>query len=306
MYDVAIIGGGPAGLQAALTLGRMHRRAVLIDSGRYRNAPVQHMQNLIGFDGRDPRELRDAARRELSAYKTVETRSGEVARIEGALGSFALALADGDRITAGRVILATGVADTLPPVPGLEALFGAVAAHCPFCHGHEFAGTTVGMVGMGDHAPRMAAMLRPIVAETVVLANGDPVDPDAAAQLSRLGASIRPERLASVAKAGDGAEVRFEDGSTLQLGGLLTATAWRQSAPFADQLGLALHPTGAIEVDPFGRTSVPGVSAAGDNAVGPGLPGPMHAVGLSIAAGLTAAAAIVQELVAEELAEPAA
>lgn len=302
MYDVAIIGGGPAGLQAALTLGRMHRTAVLIDSGRYRNAPVEHMQNLIGFDGRNPAELREAARRELAAYDTVSTRAGEVVRIEGAAGAFALTLADGDRIDAGRVILATGVADALPDIPGLQDLFGTVAAHCPFCHGHEFAGTTVGLIGMSDHAPRMAAMLGPIAGATVVLSNGDPVDPAVAAQLEKRSSSVRTERIASVERAGDGAHVRFEDGSTLAVGGLLTATAWRQSAPFAEQLGLEMHASGAIQVDAFGRTSVAGVSAAGDGAVGPGLPGPMHAVGLSIAAGLTAAAMIVQDLVAAELA----
>lgn len=301
MFDVAIIGGGPAGLQAALTLGRMHRSAVLIDSGRYRNAPVRHMQNLIGSDGRDPADLRAAARRELAAYGTVETRAGEVADIDGAAGSFALTLSDGDRIDAARVILATGVADTLPDIPGLRQLFGTAAAHCPFCHGHEFAGTTVGLIGMGDHAPRMAAMLRPIATETIALSNGGDVAAAVVDQLSRLGASVRTERIASVAPSGDGAVATFDDGSTLPVGGLLVATAWRQAAPFAERLGLALHPTGAIEVDAFGRTSMPGISAAGDNAVGPGLPGPMHAVGLSIAAGLTAAAAIVQDLVTAEL-----
>lgn len=307
MYDVAIIGGGPAGLQAALTLGRMHRTAVLIDSGRYRNAPVEHMHNLIGQDGRDPAQFRAAGRRELAAYPTVQHVSAEVLRVDGELGRFALALDGTDPIVARRVILATGVADTLPPIPGLEPLFGTVAAHCPFCHGHEFAGRTVGLIGTGAHAPRLAAMLRPIVAETVVLAHGEPVDPQVAAQLERLGASIRPDRIAAVARTEDGAEVAFADGSALSVGGILTATEWRQAAPFAAQLGVAMHAAGAVAVDAFGRTSVPGVSAAGDAAVGPGLPGPMHAVGLAIAAGLTAAASIVQDLVADELAaaEPA-
>ena len=302
MYEVAIIGGGPAGLQAALTLGRMHRRAVLLDSGRYRNAPVRHMQNLIGFDGADPAELRAAARRDLAAYDSVETLAAEVVRIDGALGGFALTLADGGRIDAGRLILAIGVADALPDVPGLDALFGTAAAHCPFCHGHEFAGTRVGLIGMGAHATRMAAMLRPIAAELVVLGDGEAADAETADQLARLGASVRADRIAVVAAEGDGARVAFEDGTTLEVGGLLTATAWRPSAPFAEQLGLAVHPSGAIEVDALGHTSVPGVSAAGDIAVAPGLPGPMHAVGVSIAAGLIAAAATVQDIVAAELA----
>ncbi|MER7797562.1 NAD(P)/FAD-dependent oxidoreductase [Microbacterium sp. NPDC096154] len=302
MYDVAIIGGGPAGLQAALTLGRMHRRAVLLDGQRYRNATVRHMHNLIGSDGRDPAELRGAARRELARYETVDSRATEVIRIDGTVGSFSLTLVGGEIVEATRVILATGVADTLPDVPGLAPLFGTIAAHCPFCHGHEFAATAVALIGAGAHAPRLAAMLRPIATGVVVLAHGEAIDPDVARALERLDAVIRSERIVSVAPAPHGAEVALEGGGTVSVGGILTTTQWRQAAPFAEQLGLAMTPAGVIAVDAFGRTSVPGISAAGDAAVGPGLPGPMHAVALSIAAGLTAAASIVQDLVAAELA----
>lgn len=302
MYDVAIVGGGPAGLQAALTLGRMHRPTVLIDSGRYRNARVERMQNLVTHDGQDPAALRDAGRREIARYGAVEMRTAEVGRIDGTTGAFALSLDDGGEVRARRVILATGVADRLPDIPGLDDLFGTVAAHCPFCHGHEFADRTVALIGPSDHAPRLAAMLRPIAAETILLAHGAELDPTVQAQLGRLGTRMIAAPVASVQAREDGAEVVFADGTSLAVGGVLVASAWRQAAPFAQQLGLELTPAGAIAVDALGRTSVPGVLAAGDAAVGPGLPAPMHAVALAIAAGLTAAAACVQEFVAEELA----
>lgn len=304
MYDVAIIGGGPAGLQAALTLGRMHRRAVLIDSGRYRNAAVEHMQNLVTHDGRSPAEFRAAARRDLERYGTVDVREGEVRSIRPGAG-FELTLADGEELRAGRVILATGVADALPDIPGLQELFGTAAAHCPFCHGHEFSGTTVGLIGATEHTLRMVTMMRPIAAEIVVLAHGQVVDPDVRRRLERLGARVLDDPIAEVAPSGAGARVTFAGGGQLEVGGLLTGTEWRQAAPFAQDLGLDVTPVGAIAVDALGRTSAPRVYAAGDAAVGPGLPGPMHAVGVSIAAGLTAAAACVQDLVAEELAASA-
>ncbi len=302
MFDVAIIGGGPAGLQAALTLGRMHRTAVLIDGGRYRNDRADAMHNLVTHDGRPPAELRAAARRDLEAYDTIATREARVDRVTGRLGAFTLTLDDGGMLEAGRLILATGVADALPDIPGLPELFGSVAAHCPFCHGHEFAGTAVAIIGAQAHAPRQALMMRPIAAEVFVLPHEDGVDAELDAQLRRTGATVRAGRIARIAAAPGGAEVAFDDGSTLRVGGLLVTTRWTQAAPFAAELGLETSAVGAITVDALARTSVPGVYAAGDAAVGPGLPGPMHAVGLSIAAGLTAGSAVVHDLVAEELA----
>lgn len=301
MHDVAIIGGGPAGLQSALTLGRMHRSAALIDSGVYRNAPTSAMHNIVTNDGRAPAEFRASARRELAAYDTVDAVDGTVVSISGSLGAFALELENGERIEAGRVILATGVADALPDIPGLAEAFGDVVAHCPFCHGHEFTGGRVGIIGANDHAPRLAAMLAPIAAETVVLAGADPIAPALAEALARLGAVVRVGGIAGIAPDGDGVVARLADGASERFAGMFTSTTWRQAAPFAADLGLAMSEGGAIVVDGFGRTSLPGVFAAGDIAQPPGLPMPLHAVAAAIASGQLAAAACVQDLVATAL-----
>src|SRR4051794_25169884 len=126
MYDAIVIGGGPAGLQAGLTLGRVHRSALVLDSGSYRNDPAPHLHNFLSHDGTPPSELREAARQELKAYPTVELRDVAVSSVVAKAVGFALETTDGDALVARRVILATGVTDELPDVPGMADLWGTV------------------------------------------------------------------------------------------------------------------------------------------------------------------------------------
>lgn len=283
MYDVIVIGGGPAGLQAALTLGRMHRTVLLLDSGRYRNDPADAMHNFLSHDGTPPAELRAAVRRELASYHTVEVREVAATRVIGSTGDFTVGIADGEPEHAAAVLLATGVRDRLPEIPGLSSLFGTAVAHCPFCHGHEYAGARV-VVQAGPHAAGIAAMMGPVAAE-VVVPDSDVV-------------GVRP--------GGDGVLVVLADGSEIDAAGFFVQTAFEQSAPFAAQLGLKLLDSGCVQVDGFGRTSVPGVYAAGDLAHTQEYPMPMASVLTAAAAGLVAAASIVRDGVTAPAATPAA
>ncbi|WP_139979970.1 NAD(P)/FAD-dependent oxidoreductase [Nocardioides litoris] len=304
-YDVVVVGGGPAGLQAALTLGRMHRRVLLLDAGGYRNDPTDHLHNFLTHDGRPPAELRRLARAELAAYATVEVRDERAHSVVPDGPGWSLAT-DRGPVRTRMVLLATGVRDTLPDKPGLADLFGGAAAHCPFCHGHEYAGRPVGVLGSHGHVGRLAAMLAPISSEVVVLTDGDAVDDDNAAQLARLGASVRSEVVTGFRAGGahDGAVVSFAGGPELELGGVLVATTFAQSAPFAEDLGLALLPSGCVQVDAFGRTSQRGVHAAGDLAHVPELPMPMSSVLAAAAAGQAAATGCVAELLALDVGVP--
>lgn len=299
LLDAVVIGGGPAGLQAALTLGRMHRSVVLLDSGEYRNAPVEHMQNFVTHDGRDPAEFRALAQADLAAYDTVTVRRDRAVAVSEDDGRFWVELADGSSLEARVLVLATGVRDTLPDKPGLTDLFGTVAAHCPFCHGHEYAGQHVALLGAGPHAARMVAMLGPIASRLTVLADGAPVEPEVAAELERAGVAVRPEVVTGFCRSATGATVSFGSGADEEVGGMFVATTFAQSAPFAEQLGLDLLPSGCIQVDAFQRTSRPGVYAAGDLAHVEALPMPMSSVLTSAAAGLVAASAAVQQLISE-------
>lgn len=295
MYDVIVIGGGPAGLQAALTLGRMHRSTLLLDSGTYRNASATHMHNMVTQDGRPPAEFRADARAGLTAYDTVEVREATATATTPADHGFAVHTAGGT-LRARRLILAGGVRDTLPDVPGLAALWGDVVAHCPFCHGHEVAGGTVALLG-GPHAARLASMLGPVAGRLVVLDAEEVPDGDRDGLL-RAGVELRTGRLVAAERADGGALLTLDGdaGDHVRVDGLFVSTTFEPNGPFVADLDLRTLDSGCIEIDVMGRTSRPGVYAAGDVAHVAALPMPMASVLTAAAAGLVAAAACTQDL----------
>jgi thioredoxin reductase len=273
IVDVLIVGGGPAGLQAALTLGRMHRSALLVDAGHGRNERADAMHNFVTREGTSPAEFRRLARRELAAYSDVTAIDTTVESVrEDDLG-FVADLGDGTSVRARRVLLATGVRDELPELAGVEELFGRLLHHCPFCHGHEMSGKRVGVLA-GPRAAHLVPMLERIGARVSVID----------------GAQGFVKRDAQV-------EVQTADGSVV-LDGVFIGTDPVPSAPHADQLGLERLPSGAIAIDLMGRTSRAGVFAAGDAAHHRELMMPASNVLASAAAGLSAAAACVADLMA--------
>lgn len=280
MYDALVIGGGPAGLQAALTIGRMHRTAVLVDSGHYRNGTVEHAHNFLTHDGRAPEEIRKLAREDLADYDTVELRETTVRQVREIEDGF-IAETDDGSIEAHTIVLATGLTDLVPDVPGLREAWGREVAACPFCHGHELAGRPIALVGEGPHVPTMVAMLDPIASEVLTFADGE---------------------VAAVESISGGLLVHTRTGETVEVGGLFTHPAFEQSAPFAEQLGLEMLPSGCIRIDVLGQTSHPRVFAAGDLAHVEQLPMPMASVLLAAAAGLVAGSSVVRSLAVEAVA----
>jgi thioredoxin reductase len=285
-YDAVVVGGGPAGLQAALTLARVHRRVLMVDSGSYRNDPAAHMHNVVTHDGTPPAEFRAAARKELAAYDTATVRDAAVTAIAPEDGGFRVELGD-EVVRARGVVLATGVTDTLPELPGLAGLFGSVAAHCPFCHGHEFAGGHIGILGVAG-AGHLPGLVGPIASRVSVFTDGAELTVELPEPVA-----VRTEPVTGVCPSPVGATVSFADGPPEEVAGLFVSTTLAQRAPFAEQLGLALNPSGCVEVDAMGRTSLPGVHAAGDMAHLASLPMPMASVMTAAASGQVAAAALV-------------
>jgi len=299
MYDAIVIGAGPAGLQAALTLGRMHRSTLLLDSGEYRNGTVLHMHNMIGADGTPPAEFRAKARTELAAYD-VEIRETAATSVTGGEDAFVVGLVDGSEVEGRRVILATGVADDLPIVPGLQDLWGTHAFSCPFCDGHEHAGKDIAIIGAAPRAQHLIGLLGRIVANITVAPVGEAFADEDIRTFEAMGARVSRTSVASVERAEDGVRVRTDDGERVVSGVFVAAGAMRQRSPFAAQLDLDMLESGCIEIDEFGRTSRPGVFAAGDLAHRATLPGPMASVLLAAAAGQLAAVGIIQSLLAAE------
>lgn len=280
MYDALIIGGGPAGLQAALTLGRMHRTAVLVDSGRYRNGTVEHAHNFMTHDGRAPDEIRKLAREDIADYETVELRDATVHSVREEEDGF-VAETDQGPIEAHMLVLATGLTDVLPDLPGFREAWGREVAACPFCHGHELAGRRIGLVGEGPHVPTMVAMLAPIAAEVLTFGS---------------------DEVVAVEPIGDGLLLRLRAGEPVEVAGLFAHSAFEQSAPFADKLGLEMLPSGCVRIDVLGQTSHPRVFAAGDLAHVAELPMPMASMLLSAAAGQVAGSSVVRSLAVEAVA----
>ena len=301
-WDCIIVGGGAAGLSAALVLGRARKRTLLVDAGQQSNLPSHGIGGLLGHDGRKPAELYEAGRRELSAYPSVEVRIGEVVtgeRSDG--GGFALQLADGHREHTRRVLLATGMEYRPPELPGLEQLWGGSAFHCPFCHGWEMRDQPLAVLARGQRAAHSALMLRGWSDDIVVLTDGpDELEDDDRARLADANITIDERRVAELySERGELSAVVFADGTRLPRKGLLVATTLQQRSALADQLGAeAADPTPVAEnpiaVDAFHRTTAAGVFAAGDLSV------QMPQVAAAIASGSQAAASVVQSLMADE------
>ena len=299
-YDVVVVGGGPAGLQAALTLGRMHRSVLLLDSGEYRNAAAHQMHNFVTHDGASPAEFRATARADLQAYDTVEVRDVRATDLSPGAGGWRVGLAGSEVVAARKVLLATGLRDTLPDKPGLADLWGDVVAHCPYCHGHEFSGRHVAILGSAPHVAKLGSLMSRIASRITVLTDGAEPDPDTSKQLANAGIDVRVEPVTGVCRSSTGATVGFRSGPDEEVGGVFVSTELAQAAPFADQLQLEMLPSGCVRIDELGRTSRPGIYAAGDLAHLASLPMPLASVLTAASAGLLAATAADQDLVADD------
>lgn len=264
MYDAIIVGGSYAGMSAAIMLARARRSIVVIDAGKRRNRFAVHSHGFIGRDGADPAAIIREARQQLLSYPTVTWREGEVVEISGRLDAFTLDVA-GARIEARRLLLAIGLEDELPAIPGLAERWGRSVFHCPYCHGYEVEGP-IGVLGVSPLSVHQAMML-PDWGPTTYFLNGLPMpSADELAMLRKRGTTLESQPVAGISGHAD---VILADGRTMAMGGLFTATRVKPSTPVAGQLGCAFDesPAGVvIRVDAMKQTTVPGVFACGDAA----------------------------------------
>jgi thioredoxin reductase len=171
-FDVLIVGGGPAGLSAALILGRCHRKVLVCDEGRQRNRSSHAIHGLLGREGKSPSDFLDEALEELSRYKSVSVRRTRVAGVIPAGREFEFVCADGSRGTASKVLLATGLVDELPELEGIEPLYGVSVHHCLYCDGFEYAGEPLAAYGKGDKAAELAVAMKHWMQDIVVCSDG--------------------------------------------------------------------------------------------------------------------------------------
>jgi thioredoxin reductase len=261
-YDVAIIGGGAAGLTAALVLGRARRRVVVIDAGAPRNAPASHMQGFLSRDGTPPAELLRVARAEVQHYgvEFVEDRVVE------ATAGFALRLAGGRSIEARQVLVATGAVDALPDLPGARERWGRDFLHCPYCHGWEVRDRPVGVLATGPGSVEHAHLLRQWTDDVILFTHTHPLSPADRAALDARGIAVVEGAVDRLVVTDDRLHaVQLADGRAVPREALFIRPALRAhpDGPAA-ALGCELDADGLVRTDDAGRTSVRGVWAAGN------------------------------------------
>ncbi|MFQ6549635.1 NAD(P)/FAD-dependent oxidoreductase [Aestuariibius sp. 2305UL40-4] len=265
-YDVAIIGGSFAGLTAALQLGRASRRTLVFDAGAPRNrfSPAAH--GVPGWDGTPPGEILGRFRSDLAAYPSVQIQADRVVQVDGRQDAFSVETDGGDRVSARRIVLAHGVRDILPDIPGLAENWGRTVLHCPYCHGYEVRDRPLAVLATGPMAAHQAQLLRADWSEAVTLLTAGMGGFDADA-LTKVGVKVDPRNVKAVRSDATGLALTLSDGAPMAVAALfLGPTASIAETP-AEHLGCALAdgPMGPyVQVGPMGQTSVPGVFAAGD------------------------------------------
>ncbi|MQY18556.1 NAD(P)/FAD-dependent oxidoreductase [Nocardia macrotermitis] len=301
-YDVVVVGGGAAGLNGALMLGRSRRSVAVIDSGAPRNAPADGVHGLLAREGTPPGELLAQGRAEVAGYGgTVVT--GEVIEISRDTAGFDVRLGDGRSVRARRLLITTGVVDELPAVPGLGEQWGRDVVHCPYCHGWEVRERPIGVLGTGPMSVHQAQMFRQLSDDVVYFRHTAPaLSTEQAVQLAARGIRVVEGEVAAVEVDGEHITgVRLADGTLIPRTVVAVASRLAARAGFLAGIGLhtAEHPSGAgdyIPSDPVGRAEVEGVWLAGN------VTDPFAQVGAAAAAGAMAGAQINADLILEETA----
>ncbi|GJJ00890.1 hypothetical protein RugamoR64_14280 [Duganella rhizosphaerae] len=265
-FDVIIIGGSYAGLSAALPLARARRRVLVIDAGQRRNRYARHSHGFLGQDGREAAAIVADGRAQLMKYPTVRWLDGAAAQAVRTAHGFRVTLNDGSAFQALRLVLATGVVDELPPIPGLSERWGDSAFHCPYCHGYELMQGAIGVLATGPMSIHHALML-PDWGQVTFFLNGA-FEPDEAQLTSLKARGVTIERT-PVKAIGGHAVVELEDGRKLEMAGLFVLTRTHSGSPLAEQLGCEVEqgPTGShVRTDAMKASSVAGVFVGGDAA----------------------------------------
>jgi thioredoxin reductase len=290
-HDVIVVGGSYAGMSAALQLARARRDVLVIDAGLPRNRLAAHAHGFLGEDGADPAEIARRARDQLRAYPTLAWIDATAARAEPDGDGFAVLTADGERHRARRLILATGVIDELPEVPGLAERWGRGVFHCPYCHAYELGGGPLGVLATGPESLHQALLLPEWGPVTFFLDGVCEPGEHERAQLASRGVTIEPARVAALRGAAD---VALEDGREIRLAGLFTTPRTRPNGTLAADLGCALDEDtlgSFIRTDDRKATTVPGVFACGDAACEAG------SIALAVGHGAFAGGAVHSSLV---------
>lgn len=295
MDDVVVIGGSFAGLSAAMQIARARRRVLVLDTNSPRNRFAQHSHGVLGHDGKPPGQLIEEAERQVLAYPSASLINEKARSAKRDGEGFMVTTEAGIVLSARRLILAYGIKDDLPDVPGLADCWGISVLHCPYCHAHEYADKRLGMILSAATSPGMARMLQDWSRNLTVFIDGAELEADARSKMQSWGITLVEEPIAGIEhKDGQLSAVRLDSGKSIALDATFIHTRHAPSCGIGDELGCARREGSLgpfIAVDEHQRTSIEGIYAAGDVAW------EKHNISWAIAHGAAAGIAAHQSLI---------
>jgi thioredoxin reductase len=297
MLDVIIVGAGPAGLSAALVLGRCRRGVLICDAGRPRNAASHALHGFVTRDGVKPAEFLSVAREQLAPYETIKLRHTEVTDARCVANGFEVTLASGERMTSRKLLLATGVVDDIPTIEGLAEFYGRSVFHCPYCDGWERRDQPLAVYGRGESGFGLSLELLLWSRDLVLLTDGPAqLSGEELNRLAHHEIKLREDPIARLEGSNGALErVVFANGEELPRTAMFFSTGQHQASGLAQRLGCQFTEQGCVDTGDYETTNVPGLYVAGDSS------GLVQFVIVAASEGAQAAVAINKELLKEDL-----
>jgi thioredoxin reductase len=266
MTDVLIVGGGPAGLNAALVLGRCRRNVTLCDSGIYRNAAAKAMHGFITRNGIPPHEFLSIAQQELSAYENIIQVKARVESIQPADGHFIATLSDGQTVIARKVVLATGIIDNLPSIEGARVVYGHGLHHCPYCDGYEVRDQFLAVYGRGDSKGAGMALELTQWSRSIILCTDGASEISSAmlAKLDKFSIPVDERKIKRLDKTEEGLRIQFTSGFDIHCKAMFFNTSTHKGSELQEKLGCDILPSSDHSEQVAGKTCVPGIYVIGD------------------------------------------
>ncbi|ROI00558.1 NAD(P)/FAD-dependent oxidoreductase [Chryseobacterium daecheongense] len=295
-FEVIILGGSYAGLSAGMALGRSLRNVLIIDSGKPCNRQTPHSHNFLTHDGKTPSEISTIARAQVEKYNTVKFHDDTVVKTAKASQGFKVETASGKKFNAKKLIVATGVKDMQPDIPGFGECWGISVLHCPYCHGYEVKNETTGILANGDIAYEFSKIILNWTKDLTLFTNGkSPLTDEQTGKLEKNHISINEDEIKELQhENGQIQNIIFKNGKEISLKALYAKIPVEQNLNISEDLGCELTEHGLLKIDVHQKTTVPGVFACGDSTT------MMRSVANAVAQGNLAGAIVNKELVDEE------